>query len=292
MRAYGLGLALVCLAVGACVTSRSTTRATPVVLYHESFGQGDPVILIHGLGGSSYTWRHIRDSLATRHRVIVIDLKGHGRSPKPRDDAYSLFDQADLVAAFILDQDLRNVTLVGNSFGGGVALVTAGRLIDEGNGRLERLVLLDSVAYPQRLPFYVAILRVPLIGPLAMSLLSPRKAVEMVLEKTFYDDDAIPEDAIEEYARALREPGGRHALIQTARLVTKNMEKLTDTYARIDVPTLIVWGRDDEIVPLRVGRRLQRELPDADLRIIPECGHAPQEECHTRVLPLIEAFLE
>jgi pimeloyl-ACP methyl ester carboxylesterase len=170
--------------------------------------------------------------------------------------------------------------------------VTAGRLLEEGSGRVERLVLLDTVAYRQRLPFYVAVLRVPLIGSLTMSLIPPRKAVEMVLDKTFHDDRKIPEDATDEYARALGEPGGRHALIQTARLLTKDIDRLTDSYSRLDVPTMIVWGRDDEIVPLRVGRRLQQELPDAGLRIIPECGHAPQEECPERVLPLIEAFLE
>jgi pimeloyl-ACP methyl ester carboxylesterase len=224
--------------------------------------------------------------------VILLDLKGHGRSPKPKDGQYGILDQVELVRRFIVEHELRNLTLVGNSYGGGVALVTALELQRDDPGRLDRLVLIDTAAYRQRFPFHLALLRTPVIGPLSLELLSPQCAVKMVLEKTFYDDEAIPRDAVAEYARALGESGGKYALVQAARqVIPSNIDSLARSYPTMAVPTLIVWGKEDELIPLRLGRRLQKELPDARLRIIPACGHAPQEECPEDLLPQIQAFL-
>ena len=84
-----------------------------------------PLLLIHGFGASTYTWRHIAPELARTHRVIAVDLKGFGQSDKPFDSRYSVFDQAELLAELIEEKDLHNLTLVGHSFGGGIALMLA-----------------------------------------------------------------------------------------------------------------------------------------------------------------------
>jgi pimeloyl-ACP methyl ester carboxylesterase len=285
---------LACLAA-ACVSGQPRLASAPqetLELHSVALGEGEPILLLHGFGGSLYTWRHIQAELGETHRVILLDLKGHGESPKPRDGRYGVLDQVELVRRFIVKHDLRNLTLVGNSYGGGVALVTALELSRDDPGRLDRLVLLDTAAYRQRLPFHLALLRFPEIGPLSLELLSPLRAAKMVLEKTFYDDREIPADAVSEYARWLRASGGKYALVQTARqVVPSNIDSIAGSYPTLTVPTLIVWGRDDELIPLRLGRRLQKELPNARLRIIPACGHAPQEECPEELLPLIQAFL-
>ena len=92
------------------------------VLYAEESGDGPPLILLHGLGGSLFTWRHVVATLARLHHVIALDLKGFGQSDKPFDEHYSAADQAALVSAFIRKRGLRGVILVGHSFGGVVAL--------------------------------------------------------------------------------------------------------------------------------------------------------------------------
>lgn len=263
-----------------------------IELYTESYGEGPPILLLHGFGGTTYTWRHLVPQLSERNRVILVDLKGHGRSPKPRDDAYSLFDQADLLMDFIRDKDLRDITIIGNSYGGGVGLITTLKLRDAQEAGVERLILIDSIGYPQRPPFYIAILRIPFIGPLSLALVSPEVSARMVLKEAYFDDSKIPEEAIEEYARPLREPEGKYALVQAARqAIPSNIDSLVNLYRTIETPTLIIWGRDDEIIPLSVGKQLVEALPNATLRIIPECGHVPQEECPEVLLPMIRAFL-
>src|SRR5262245_52471382 len=92
-----------------------------VKLHYEIHGAGKPVIFLHGFGASTYSWRHLIPSLKTHFKLIMIDLKGFGQSPKPNDNNYSAHDQANLICQFIIQEDLRNVTLVGHSYGGGVA---------------------------------------------------------------------------------------------------------------------------------------------------------------------------
>src|SRR5918996_950632 len=85
-------------------------------LHFEVYGSGDPILAVHGLGASVYTWRNLKGRLPD-HKLILIDLKGHGKSPKPHDTQYSIPDQAELVLQFIHEQDLKNLTLIGNSYG-------------------------------------------------------------------------------------------------------------------------------------------------------------------------------
>ena len=157
-----LGLAAIALMLGACGLSagdgpggpfaRLGPPEAPVNLYYEEQGKGPPVLLLHGFGASTYTWRHITPELARTHRVIAVDFKGFGQSDKPFDERYSVLDQAELIAQLIEDKDLRDLTIVGHSFGGGVALRLALEANTRLGGRIARLVLLDSIAYQQQIP--------------------------------------------------------------------------------------------------------------------------------------------
>src|SRR5262249_14347275 len=105
---------------GRFVTVGSALR--PLRLWVEEAGSGDPILLIHGLGANSYTWRYLAPALARTHHVLSVDLKGFGRSDKPIDAAYGVFDQARLLNALIARRKLTHLSIVGHSFGGGVAL--------------------------------------------------------------------------------------------------------------------------------------------------------------------------
>jgi pimeloyl-ACP methyl ester carboxylesterase len=118
----------------------------PVKLYTVERGEGPPVLLIHGFGTNSFTWRHVAPDLARDHKVIAVDLKGFGRSDKPFDERYAASDQAELLAQLILDRDLHNLTIVGHSFGGGIALLLALEADTRLHGRIAKLVLLDTIA--------------------------------------------------------------------------------------------------------------------------------------------------
>jgi pimeloyl-ACP methyl ester carboxylesterase len=264
----------------------------PVQLHVEETGTGPPVVALHGFGASTYTWRRVLGDLAASHRVYAVDLKGSGRSPKPRDGCYSMRDQAALVLDLIAERGLTGLTLVGHSFGGGVALVTALDLVRMRPGTLVSLILFASPAYRQRLPAFIRALRVPLLGPLGQRLIPLPVQVRTVLRLAYHNDTLITDDAVAAYASPLGMPGGRYALRATAdQIVPADIDALITQYSSINVPTLLIWGRHDKIVPLAAGERLHRAIPGSSLLVIDDAGHIPHEETPERVRPVLREFL-
>ena len=261
-------------------------------LYYEEYGAGDPILFIHGFGMSSFTWRNITESLARSYRVILVDLKGFGNSPKPRDDRYSIYDQACLICRFISDHDLNNLTLVGTSLGGGVALATTLYLSACAPERQARLILIDTIAYQQKVPLFVQVLAMPVVGPLVVAMVPNRLQVRTIMNLAYFDDEAVTQEAVERYAAVLNEPRARKALVQTARqIIPSDLDVLTARYSEIRHPTLLLWGEEDAIVPLDIGRRLHDAIPNSQLVILSDTGHVPQEERPQATLGEIEAFM-
>jgi pimeloyl-ACP methyl ester carboxylesterase len=256
-------------------------------------GQGPPVILLHGFGACTYTWRHLAPELAGDHRVFALDLKGYGLSDKPADGKYAVSDQADMVAAFIRTRDLHNLAIIGHSMGGGVALMAYFKVQEDTPARIKKLVLIDSAGYPQKMPWFIRLARIPVVSRLITRLLSPRFATYLVLKKCYYDNDKITEEQIDTYAYYGSLPGAREAVRQTAQqIVPADLEALKDKYKTIQVPVLIIWGAEDEVVPVSVGKKFKRDIPDAELVILPKCGHIPPEEEWQRTNRLIATFLK
>jgi pimeloyl-ACP methyl ester carboxylesterase len=264
-----------------------------VALYHESHGTGSPILFLHGLGTSTHSWRHLIQPLSKQHKLILVDLKGFGKSPKPRDNDYSIQDQAELIYQFILRNNLSQLTIVGHSLGGGVALLTAIKLSEQEPGRLASLILISSASYHQDLPLFIEILRRPFLGPLAFSLLTNKKKVRMILERAYYDDKKISKDQVQAYTTPLNSSGGENALIETAKkIIPSNIDEITAAYKNIRFPTLILWGRQDKIVPAKVGEKLHQALPNSQLVIIDRCGHIPHEEKPEEAINIISNFLQ
>jgi pimeloyl-ACP methyl ester carboxylesterase len=297
-----LGLAALAIALGSCGLSAGDTVEgpyarlgppnAPVKLYYYEEGKGPPLLLIHGFGASTYTWRHVAPGLAKSYRVIAVDLKGFGQSDKPFDGRYSVYDQAELLAQLIEDKDLRDLTLVGHSFGGGVALLLALEANQRLDGRITRLVLLDSIAYPQNIPVFFRLLDVPLVSQLGVRMVPPSVQARVALQIAYFDDSKIDPEEIELYAAPLKTAAGKHAIIHSARqIVPEDIAELSERYKTIDLPTLILWCDHDRIVPLEVGIKLRRTLPNSTLRLIEDCGHMPQEEQPASTLALIKGFI-
>jgi pimeloyl-ACP methyl ester carboxylesterase len=230
--------------------------------------------------------------LSGEHRVIALDLKGFGLSDKPLDACYSVRDQSAIVAAFIGEKNLTELTLVGHSFGGAVALLTCLGMEEGNEAAVSGMILIACASYRQKLPYFIQLPRIPLVNRLALAFL-PRKAkAEMVLRTAFYDDSKITEEMVETYASYLDHPGAHHALITTAKqILPPDVGVVTARYREIRIPVLVIWGDRDVITPLGVGQRLVRELPRGALRIIQDCGHMPQEEAPEETLRLFLGFL-
>jgi pimeloyl-ACP methyl ester carboxylesterase len=297
-----LGLAAIGLALGACGLSaldaiegpyaRLGPPDAPVKLYYREEGSGPPLLLIHGFGASTFTWRHIAPPLAETHRVIAVDLKGFGQSDKPFDSRYSVYDQAELLTELIESKDLRDLTLVGHSFGGGIALLLALEAKERLQGRISRLVLLDSIAYPQNIPVFFKMLDVPVVSQFGIRMVPPAVQTRVALRIAYFDDSKITPEEVEAYAAPLKTAAGKHAIIHSARqIVPEDIETLSERYKTIELPTLIMWCDHDRIVPLEVGLKLRRTLPNSSLRLVEDCGHMPQEEQPEATLALIRDFI-
>jgi pimeloyl-ACP methyl ester carboxylesterase len=294
--AMSLMLAGCGLSVGEAMMIGSYARLgppeAPVQLYYEDVGKGSPVLLIHGFGTSTYTWRYIAPELARTHRVIAVDLKGFGQSDKPFDERYSVVDQAELITQLIEDLDLRDLTLVGHSYGGGISLLLALEANQRLSGRIARIALLDSIAYPQNIPVFFQMLSTPLLSHLGVRMVPPSAQVRVALQIAYLDNDKIDDSDVEVYSAPLKTAAGKHAIIQSARqIVPEDIEQLSERYRSITLPTLILWCDHDRIVPIEVALKLRRTLPNSTLRIVEECGHMPQEEQPERTLGLLQGFL-
>jgi pimeloyl-ACP methyl ester carboxylesterase len=295
--------AVIALALGSCGLSagdgvfegpyaRLGPPDAPVKLFYEEEGKGPPVLLIHGFGTSTYTWRHIAPALALTHRVIAVDLKGFGQSDKPFDARYSVFDQAELLAQFIEEHDLRDLTIVGHSFGGGIALRLALDHDTRLAGRIKKLVLLDSIAYAQHIPIFFRMLDVPLVSHLGVRMVPPIVQTRVALRIAYFDDSKIDPEEVETYAAPLKTAAGKHAIIYSARQIVPNdLDAIAEQYKSITLPTLILWCDHDRIVPLEVGLKLRRAMPNSSLRLVQDCGHMPQEEQPATTLDLLQGFI-
>lgn len=260
-------------------------------LYKEEYGLGDPILCLHGLGAHCFTWRYFIEPFSKQSKLILIDLKGFGKAAKPDDGRYSIHDHADALYELILKNDWRRITLIGNSYGGALALLLAVRLGESKPSRLSKLVLLDAGAYKEYLPGYVKLMRT-ILGKPMMFLLPARLTTKYVLKFAFYDNTKITEQQISTYARPLTDPGVRAAILQTARqCIPRDADDLVAKFKNISVPTLIIWGTHDRIISQKVGELLNQALPNSILEIFDECGHVPQEEQPQKTIARISKFL-
>ena len=253
----------------------------------------DSIVLLHGYGGSSFSWRYWAPFLAKRAHVVLVDMKGFGSAPKPDDGQYGPRHQAELIYRLILQADLQRVTLIGHSLGGGVALGAALRLLDSEPGRLKRLILVASAAYKQRMPLFVALAKYRRLASTALRILGTQFVIRHVLKSIVFDPSEVSDDQVLGYAKPLSSPEAHRALIDTAlAIIPPDLEKLTARFEELDVPTLVLWGRQDRVVPLWVGERLADKLPDAKLQVLENCGHMPAEELPKESWEALQAFLD
>ncbi|MFN2516502.1 MAG: alpha/beta fold hydrolase [Pyrinomonadaceae bacterium] len=262
-----------------------------IKLNKEVYGNGDPILCLHGLGGNIYTWRHFIASLSRNNKLILVDLKGFGGSPKPYDTNYSIEDHADEIYKIILRDDLTKLTLVGNSLGGGIALLLAIRLSEQEPARFSKLVLIASGGNEEYIPRYLKLLRSAL-GSVIVYLSPSKLAAKFVLRACFYDRKKITKEQVNAYAGPIASPGGRHALFQTAKqCIPPNIDEILAKLKTVTAPTLILSGREDRVIPVQVAELLHRAIPNSSLEFIEQCGHIPQEEKPEETIAKISKFL-
>ena len=258
--------------------TRKTAKFDASRLAVATGGTGDPAVFVHGFGSGKLVWEDVCRGLEDVFSFYAIDLPGSGESPAPKKFHYTLEHFADVLTDFIVMKDLKRLTLVGASLGAAVVLLALLRHRDELTPRVRSLCLIDAIAYPQDPPLFFEILQTPILGPAALNFPSFVKDLPAIF---------LPPG----YARYYGRKSVRQALVKTARLM--DPERLAPYVKRlktIRLPTLVIWGRKDGIVPLRLGRRLARDLPNARLMVIDDCDHWPHQQCPTEVVAALKEF--
>jgi len=249
-------------------------------------GRGEPVVLLHGLGASSYSWRFALPELARRYEVFAPDMPGFGRSDKPWDFDYSLAGLHRWVAAFMDRMGIAKARFAGNSMGGCVALWTA---MDAGH-RVERMALLGTPAYPENRPRILWPLSWPVIGRVYEWALG-ETTLRWIAKTTFVDRTKITEELIAEYGAPLKSAAGRRAVAEfIRRAIPPDYERRIASYPTLQHRTLVLVGDSDTMVDRGGAERLSRDLPRARFVFLERCGHAPQEDAPDRVIPLLGEF--
>jgi pimeloyl-ACP methyl ester carboxylesterase len=275
-----------------------TVRYVTIHGYRRAYvkaGSGPALLLIHGIGDSSDSWRPVFEQLAEHYTVIAPDLLGHGRSEKPRAD-YSVAGFANGMRDLLSVLEVDRVTVVGHSLGGGVAAQFAYQFPD----RCERLVLVGSGGVGRTVSPLLRAAALPGIEVLMPFLGLPpiRFASRLGADLLRLFDTALGRDAEEILAvfDALPNTEARMAILRTLRSsVDWNGQVITmvdRAYLAEGVPTLIVWGRRDAIIPLGHGRLIHTVMPGSRLEIFDEAGHFPHHTDPVRFVRVLCEFME
>jgi len=254
-------------------------------------GEGDPVLLIHGLGASAETWQDTLPVLAKAHHVYAVDLVGFGYSDKPAAD-YTLDYLVEFIRGFMDVVGLEETTIIGHSLGGALVL----RFAIVHPNRASKLVLVDSAGLSREVGLGLRLAALPLVGELLLRP-SPEKTRQAL--KPFFHNPALLTDAFVDLNYDLiTQPGAQAAYLSTVRsLVSVFGARLhigDDIIARlgeIQVPVLVIWGAQDAIVPVAHADIARDRIADAQIHILPECGHMPMMEKTKEFSRLVGRFL-
>jgi pimeloyl-ACP methyl ester carboxylesterase len=244
----------------------------------------ETVLLVHGYGSSSASWRPILGELAARYRVLAVDLPGFGRSDR-RDGDYTPQGLADALAAVLDARGVARAHVVGHSFGGSVVLAFALRHPE----RLAKLAVVSGWMYDEQLLPLMRWARVPGLGE-ALYALFYREALSERLYLNFADPSYVTQDAVEEVERQMAREGTVAAALAAARGM--RYADWEASYRTIGVETLLLWGAEDRVSRPAFGERLARELPHARFQLLPACAHLPMWECRGATAAALRAFLD
>lgn len=241
-------------------------------------GQGPPLILIHGYGGSMWQWEY-QQTLAAHFRVITPDLIGSGLSDKPDLD-YRPEDLIESVRGLMDALGLSTASLVGNSMGAGVAI---GMALTHPQ-RVDRLVLIDGLPDHVRERLASPLMqravntRVPVWLARLGNWLFPSTGTEAVLKEIVFDHALLTSAVLDRSNRNRRHPGLIAPLLSIRDSLPLWERHFATRFNEIHQPTLILWGEQDRLFPLQVGRDLHTAISQSKLIVIPNSGHIPQWE--------------
>ncbi len=252
---------------------------------------GRTLILVHGFAASVHAWRPWIDRLKDNYRLIAIDLPGHGLTQAPKGYRATMEGNAALIGKLADHAGAARFVLAGNSMGGAVAASFAMANPE----RLDGLVLVDAAGWPgegrkssEGPPLVFQLINNP-VGRAILKWFDPRMFATGGLKSAYLDESLVTKDLVDRYAELALAPGHRDILLtqnaRPARSVT------AADYAKIDVPTLVMSGEQDKLIPMADSRAIAAAIPGARLVTYPEGGHVPMEQLPDQSAKDLQEFL-
>jgi pimeloyl-ACP methyl ester carboxylesterase len=265
-----------------------------IEVHYQSYGQGEPTFfLLHGFGASLFSWREVFEPLSQMGTVIAYDRPAFGLTERPMpeewqgENPYSPDFQIRLTIAFMDQLGIDRAILIGNSAGGTHALLT----YFTNPERVEALILVDPAVYTGGAPGWIKpLLKTPQMRRLG--ILIARAFInrgESLIDMAWHDPTRLTPQAIELYKIPLKAENWDRALWEFT--LASHDPDLASRLDQVIVPTLVITGDDDRIVPTEESIHLAQELPNAKLVVIPDCGHVPQEECPIPFMQAVATFV-
>lgn len=268
-------------------------------------GDGPPIVLVHGLGGSHVNWISVGPGLAEIGHVVAIDLVGFGKTP-PEGRSTEVLDNRDLLVAFLREHVEGPAVLIGNSMGGFISLLVSAKHPD-----LVRAFVGVGSALPRRLTTKVdpkvaglfAAYMIPGLGERLVewrySKSDPEEILRETMELCTVDASRIDDDVYEAHLEMARDryemPWGREAFVDAARSLVpllarrRTVEKIIE---RIEAPGLIVQGEKDRLVPMRSAQRLAQLRADWSFEVFEDVGHVAQLEAPERFVEFVGGWIQ
>jgi pimeloyl-ACP methyl ester carboxylesterase len=252
---------------------------------------GRVLVLIHGSNASLHTWEPWVKILGRDYRIISLDLPGHGLTGVNPAGVYDNQSYVGVVDALLTKLDITKAVIGGNSMGGGVSWMYALAHPE----KTEALLLVDAGGQPQakpdELPIGFRLMRMPVIKE-AARLIAPRTIFESSVKNTMSVQSKIDDALIDRYWELNRYPGNREATMKRFNdpkgIGSGSKEKL----ATIKVPTMIMWGEEDKLIPVSSARWFAEAIPSTKVVIYPDVGHIPMEEVPDRSAADVKAWLD
>ena len=237
-------------------------------------GEGEVVLLVHGITTYSFIWKRVIPLLENRYQILAVDLLGCGASSKHLDHSYSIKHHASLLKRFLDRLEIEKVHFVGHDVGGGIGQIFAVNHPE----MLYDLVLINSIAYNFWPVQPITTLRTPIIRQLAMASLD-MGALRMIIRRGLYHKECLTDELLEYFWSPMKSRQGRKAFLHfAASLDNHHLLEITDELHQLDLPVLIIRGEADPYLSGTIASKLAEKIPGSKLVIIPTGSHFIQED--------------
>ncbi|MBI9072433.1 MAG: alpha/beta hydrolase [Melioribacteraceae bacterium] len=256
------------------------------IVAYQRAGEGETLLLVHGITTYSFIWRFIKPILAKKYDVIAVDLLGAGSSDKTLDVEYSIKTQAKFLYDFAKKLNIEKLHYVGHDVGGGVGQLFAVIYPEI----TKSLTLINSVAYDFWPVQPIIAMRTPIIRQLMMASLDVG-TFKMIIKRGVFDKSKITEEVMKFYFYPLKSKEGRKSFLHFARSLDNNdLLSITEQLRKLKCPVMIIRGNNDVYLSKAISEKLHNEIKGSLLKIVDEAGHFIQEEKSELLAQHIEEF--